>query len=168
MMGAVSARPTAQALARAWTAPDIDTLPPSVQERLARLAPDQRAAAMAPPGPVLCVAPAGSGKTTTLVARICWRIATGADPAACVPSPSTVGLPRSCASGWTRPWSRRASHAGHRPGAHVPCPWPPDPADSGVDVSRLADRGSEVIERLAGGPLPARHDARSSTTRSRA
>ena len=36
---------------------------------------------MAPPGPVLCVAPAGSGKTTTLVARICWRIATGADPA---------------------------------------------------------------------------------------
>ena len=45
-----------------------------------RLAPDQRAAATAPPGPVLCVAPAGSGKTTTLVARICWLVATGADP----------------------------------------------------------------------------------------
>jgi superfamily I DNA/RNA helicase len=29
---------------------------------------------------VLCVAPAGSGKTTTLVARICWLIASGADP----------------------------------------------------------------------------------------
>jgi DNA helicase-2/ATP-dependent DNA helicase PcrA len=30
---------------------------------------------------VLCVAPAGSGKTTTLVARVAWRIAGGADPA---------------------------------------------------------------------------------------
>ncbi|HUP83851.1 MAG TPA: UvrD-helicase domain-containing protein, partial [Candidatus Limnocylindria bacterium] len=56
-------------------------LHPAASDRLARLAPDQRAAAMAPPGPVLCVAPAGSGKTTTLVARICWLIASGADPA---------------------------------------------------------------------------------------
>ncbi len=55
-------------------------LPSSVTERLDRLAPDQRAAATAPPGPVLCVAPAGSGKTTTLVARIAWLVATGADP----------------------------------------------------------------------------------------
>ena len=29
---------------------------------------------------MLCVAPAGSGKTTTLVARICWLVASGADP----------------------------------------------------------------------------------------
>ena len=57
-------------------------LHPSVAERLDRLAPDQREAATAPPGPVLCVAPAGSGKTTTLVARIAWLVATGADPAA--------------------------------------------------------------------------------------
>jgi DNA helicase II / ATP-dependent DNA helicase PcrA len=56
-------------------------LPSSVAERLDRLAPDQRAAATGPPGPVLCVAPAGSGKTTTLVARIAWLVATGADPA---------------------------------------------------------------------------------------
>ncbi|MGH2467020.1 MAG: UvrD-helicase domain-containing protein, partial [Candidatus Limnocylindrales bacterium] len=55
-------------------------LPPSVGERLSRLTPDQRQAATAPPGPVLCVAPAGSGKTTTLVARICWRVATGTAP----------------------------------------------------------------------------------------
>src|SRR5512143_792983 len=55
-------------------------LPSSVAERLDRLAPDQRAAATAPPGPVLCVAPAGSGKTTTLVARIAWLVASGADP----------------------------------------------------------------------------------------
>jgi superfamily I DNA/RNA helicase len=54
---------------------------PSVAERLARLAPDQRAAATAPPGPVLCVAPAGSGKTTTLVARVCWLVDEGTDPA---------------------------------------------------------------------------------------
>ncbi len=53
---------------------------PSVAERLARLAPDQRAAASAPPGPVLCVAPAGSGKTTTLVARVAWLADRGADP----------------------------------------------------------------------------------------
>ena len=56
-------------------------LHPSVAERLARLAPDQRAAATVPPGPVLCVAPAGSGKTTVLVARIAWSIDGGASPA---------------------------------------------------------------------------------------
>ena len=33
------------------------------------------------PGPVLCIAPAGSGKTTTLVARVAWLVATGVDPA---------------------------------------------------------------------------------------
>ena len=52
----------------------------AVAERLARLTIDQRAAATAPPGPVLCVAPAGSGKTTTLVARIAWLIDGGAAP----------------------------------------------------------------------------------------
>jgi DNA helicase-2/ATP-dependent DNA helicase PcrA len=55
---------------------------PSVAERLARLAADQRAAATAPPGPILCIAPAGSGKTTTLVARIAWLVAGGVDPGA--------------------------------------------------------------------------------------
>jgi superfamily I DNA/RNA helicase len=54
---------------------------PLVTERLARLTPDQRAAATAPPGPVLCVAPAGSGKTTTLVARVAWLVDDGVDPA---------------------------------------------------------------------------------------
>ena len=52
----------------------------SVRERLDRLAPDQRDAATTPPGPVLCVAPAGSGKTTTLVARVAWLIDAGAGP----------------------------------------------------------------------------------------
>ncbi len=50
----------------------------SVRERLDRLAADQRAAATAPPGPTLCIAPAGSGKTTTLVTRIAWLIDSGA------------------------------------------------------------------------------------------
>ena len=54
------------------------SLHPSVAGRLARLAPDQRAAATATPGPLLCIAPAGSGKTTTLVARVAWLIACGA------------------------------------------------------------------------------------------
>ena len=52
----------------------------AVAERLARLQADQRRAATAPPGPVLCVAPAGSGKTTTLVARIAWLIDGGEAP----------------------------------------------------------------------------------------
>ncbi|HEV7604543.1 MAG TPA: ATP-dependent helicase [Candidatus Limnocylindrales bacterium] len=53
---------------------------PAVEERLARLAPDQRAAATAPSGPSLCIAPAGSGKTTTLVARAAWLVDSGTPP----------------------------------------------------------------------------------------
>jgi superfamily I DNA/RNA helicase len=57
------------------------TVAPAVEARLARLAADQRGAATAAPGPVLCVAPAGSGKTTTLVARVAWLVDGGVDPA---------------------------------------------------------------------------------------
>ena len=57
-------------------------LHPAVVDRLGRLAADQRAAATAPSGPSLCIAPAGSGKTTTLVARAAWLIATGTPPEA--------------------------------------------------------------------------------------
>jgi superfamily I DNA/RNA helicase len=59
-------------------------LHPTVEERLGRLAPDQRAAAIAPPGPILCVAPAGSGKTTTLVARVAWLVASEMAPASAI------------------------------------------------------------------------------------
>src|SRR3954452_20415418 len=52
----------------------------SVSARLAALAPDQRAAATADRGPILIVAPAGSGKTTTLVARVTWLVDGGSDP----------------------------------------------------------------------------------------
>jgi superfamily I DNA/RNA helicase len=58
-----------------------DAIADAVAARLARLTPDQRGAATAPPGPVLCVAPAGSGKTTTLVARVAWLIDGGVPPA---------------------------------------------------------------------------------------
>ena len=57
--------------------PAAVAIPAPLQARLARLTTDQREAATAPPGPTLCVAPAGSGKTTTLIARICWLIGTG-------------------------------------------------------------------------------------------
>src|SRR3990170_6134292 len=61
-------------------APDMALPPAWLDPILARLTADQRDAATARPGPVLCVAPAGSGKTTTLVARIAWLIAGGAAP----------------------------------------------------------------------------------------
>ena len=93
---------------------------PAVVERLARLQDDQRIAATAPPGPVLCVAPAGSGKTTTLVARIAWLIDEG--------------------DGWTivdvRASDLRAEH-GRVPGAvHAPLnvlEWRVDPASGSQD-----------------------------------
>jgi superfamily I DNA/RNA helicase len=135
--------------------PSVTTpLPAPVQARLARLAADQRAAATTPPGPVLCVAPAGSGKTTTVVARLAWRIARGADPA-------TV-----CALTFNRraaeelqeradaalgelgmaPRSVRVSTF-HALGRAIL-------VDAGVDVTRIVGR-EQVLAELAGGPLPA-------------
>jgi DNA helicase-2/ATP-dependent DNA helicase PcrA len=49
---------------------------------LATLDPDQRAAACLPDGPAQIVAPAGSGKTTTLVARLGVLLARGVPPEA--------------------------------------------------------------------------------------
>jgi DNA helicase-2/ATP-dependent DNA helicase PcrA len=135
------------------SAATVAALPPPVQERLARLAEDQRAAATADPGPVLCVAPAGSGKTTTVVARLAWRVALGADP-------STI-----CALTFNR---RAAVELQERADAAL-AELGRDPgtvrvrtfhalgrailAESGVDVGRIVDR-QEVLDTLAGGPLP--------------
>ena len=132
----------------------LDGLPEPVRERLARLAPDQRAAAMAPPGPVLCVAPAGSGKTTTLVARIAWRVALGADPR----SVCAVTFNRRAAEELRERLDAALEPIGvaagsaqvrtfHALGMRIL-------RSAGIDVSRIADRAA-VITRLAGGPLPA-------------
>jgi superfamily I DNA/RNA helicase len=130
------------------------SLHPEVAERLARLAPDQRAAATAPPGPVLCVAPAGSGKTTTLVARICWLVATGTDP-------RTITAVT---------FNKRAADelAERLAAALAPLQLPSDPprvrtfhalgreilAEAGVSVANLVDR-ADVLHELNGTPLPA-------------
>ena len=126
----------------------MDLLPhPSVAGRLARLAPDQRAAATAPPGPVLVVAPAGSGKTTTLVARVAWLVDGGADPGAI----ALVAFNRRAAEELVErldaalaPLGASASGEGgvrvrtfHALGREVL-------AEAGVDVAALADRDGVV------------------------
>ncbi len=119
----------------------------SVAERLARLAADQRAAATAPHGPVLVVAPAGSGKTTTLVARVAWLIDAGADPR----TVTLVAFNKRAAEELVErldaalaPLGASASGAGgvrvrtfHALGREVL-------AEAGVDVTALADRDAVV------------------------
>jgi len=122
------------------------TASPSVLARLERLTVDQRGAATAPPGPVLCVAPAGSGKTTTLIARIAWLIDDGAPP-------DTVAAIT---------FNKRAADelAERLDAALAPLGIPPHTVrvrtfhalgreilrDAGVDVSRLVDRSTLLGE----------------------
>lgn len=128
-------------------------LPASVEDRLARLAPDQRAAATAPPGPVLCVAPAGSGKTTTVVARLAWRIATGADPA----TVCALTFNRAAAEELQERADAAVAELGHANGAvrvrTFHALGREILADAGVDVSRIVERAT-VLADIAGGPLP--------------
>jgi superfamily I DNA/RNA helicase len=129
------------------------SLHPAVVDRLAKLAPDQRAAASAPPGPVLCVAPAGSGKTTTLVARMCWLVATGADPA----QMTAVTFNKRAAEELQDRLTKALEPLGvgeikprvrtfHALGREIL-------AEAGVSVANLLDR-AEVLRRLRGRPLP--------------
>jgi DNA helicase II / ATP-dependent DNA helicase PcrA len=129
------------------------TLPAPVQERLERLAPDQRAAATADAGPVLCVAPAGSGKTTTLVARIAWRIAIGTDPARICALTFNKRAADELASRLEDALTPLAVEPGtvrvrtfHALGREIL-------ADAGVDVRRLVDR-AELLTRIHGRPVP--------------
>jgi superfamily I DNA/RNA helicase len=102
---------------------------------------------------VLCVAPAGSGQTTTLVARIAWRVALGADP----PTVCAVTFNRRAAVELRErldvalePLGVTAGTAQvrtfHALGMRIL-------RSAGVDVSRIADRAS-VIRGLAGEDLP--------------
>jgi superfamily I DNA/RNA helicase len=119
----------------------MDALPhPSVVERLARLAPDQRAAATAPDGPVLCVAPAGSGKTTTLVARVAWLVDRGSAPGSiCV-----VAFNKRAAEELVERIDAALAPLGREPGAvrvrTFHALGREILAEAGVDVSALADR----------------------------
>jgi superfamily I DNA/RNA helicase len=128
----------------------------AVAERLARLAPDQRAAATAPPGPVLCVAPAGAGKTTTLVARVAWLVDGGADPA----SITVVAFNRRAAEELTARLHAALAPLGvagggasvrvrtfHALGREIQ-------AEAGVAVEPLVDR-DEVLRALFQGSSPA-------------
>ena len=54
--------------------------PPSSPAWLAGLNPEQRAAATHPGGPLLILAGAGTGKTTTLCARVAWLVSEGVAP----------------------------------------------------------------------------------------
>jgi DNA helicase-2/ATP-dependent DNA helicase PcrA len=121
---------------------------PSVAARLAKLAPDQRAAATAAPGPLLCVAPAGSGKTTTLVARIAWLVDGGVDPATI----AAISFNRKAAEELAERLTDALAPLGvdqggvrvrtfHAVGREIL-------AEAGVDVSALVDR-LDVLRELA-------------------
>jgi superfamily I DNA/RNA helicase len=126
---------------------------PAVTDRLAGLAPDQRAAAVAPPGPVLCVAPAGSGKTTTVVARLAWRVDQGADPAAIC----ALTFNRAAAVELQARADTALGELGHEAGAvrvrTFHALGREILADAGIDVSRIVERAA-VLAAVAGGQLP--------------
>ncbi len=125
---------------------------PAVNQRLERLADDQRAAATCAPGPVLCVAPAGSGKTTTVVARLAWRVAQGLDPA----SVCALTFNRRAAEELQQRADAALHQLGHAAGAvrvrTFHALGREILADAGVDVSRIVVR-ADLLQELAGEPL---------------
>jgi superfamily I DNA/RNA helicase len=128
------------------------TFAAAVEERLSRLAPDQRSAATAPPGPVLCVAPAGSGKTTTLVGRICWLVASGVEPGSITAitfnrraADELQHRVRDALSTLATPDEEPRIRTFHALGREVL-------RDAGVDVTRLVDRASVFAELFPGQP----------------
>ena len=125
---------------------------PALLRRLQRLADDQRAAATCPPGPVLCVAPAGSGKTTTVVARLAWRVDRGADPA----TVCALTFNRRAADELQDRADVALGELGHPAGAvrvrTFHALGREILADAGHDVSHIVER-EQVLAGLAGGTL---------------
>ena len=58
-----------------------DTATTEIPQLLQSLNPQQRAAVMHGDAPLLIIAGAGTGKTTTLANRVAWQIVSGTDPA---------------------------------------------------------------------------------------
>jgi superfamily I DNA/RNA helicase len=127
---------------------------PAVGRRLERLADDQRAAATTPPGPVLCVAPAGSGKTTTVVARLAWRVSQGVAPA----SICALTFNRRAAQELQERADAALAELGHAAGSvrvrTFHALGREILIDAGVDVGRIVERAA-VLVQVADGPLSA-------------
>jgi superfamily I DNA/RNA helicase len=100
------------------------------------------------------VAPAGSGKTTTLVARICWLVANGADPEAIT---AVTFNKRAADELGERLAAALAPISDSKPGPRVRTFHALGReilAEAGVNVRNLVDRG-EVVRRLNGkAPAP--------------
>ena len=137
-------------------------LHPSIVERLARLTPDQRAAATAPPGPVLCVAPGGLGqdhdarRADRLAGRRRRRTRRRSRP-----SRSTSARPRSSGSPRRGPRAARCRRRA-RSGSAPSMPWAARScAMPVVPVEPLVDRAAIVAElwpdTTAAERRPARH-----------
>ncbi len=79
-MQSVRVRPYGRGSLVEVLAPPPEASPPADQPWLAQLNLEQRAAATHSGGPLLILAGAGTGKTTTLSARVAWLIAQGTPP----------------------------------------------------------------------------------------
>ena len=108
----------------------------------------------------LCVAPAGSGKTTTLVARVAWLVDGGADPA----SVCIVAFNKRAAEELTARLDAALAPLGVRAGRRSGCGRSTRSAarssrDAGVPVEPLVDRDALLRELFPGldaaGPRPA-------------
>ena len=106
---------------------------------------EQRAAATHPGGPLLILAGAGTGKTTTLCARVAWLLSEG------VPAERilllTLHAPRGARDGRARARAGRAGRAarGPRRGRHVPLGRAPDGAPARL-LARASAPGFGVLD----------------------
>lgn len=127
----------------------------------ASLDPEQRAAAMLPDGPALIIAPAGSGKTTTLIARLGVLLTRSVPPDRIgrrhlpprrrgrtggphrQPARAARARRRTCSSSGARcRGSRRSSVVGLRLQRSASCPAASVPSHAPASVSRRSSRSA--------------------------